>query len=190
MLHKALDFLARQLAPVVSSAGGQASVLLTSIVNEKGELNIQAGQVSLTLVNIEEERFLKVQPQREKRTGDQVQFANPEIKLNVLVMLAVNPGTANYADALERLSEAITFFQGSSFFEKTKFPALGPEIEQLSVELYSLSLEQQNQLWASLGAKYLPSAVYKVRLVVIDNALFGEKKTVIKAIDNDLKKIS
>lgn len=189
MLHKALEFLKDQLKPAVSPSGQFEAVELTALVNAKGDLNIQDGQLNIMIVNIEEERFLKVQPQREKRTGDQVQFANPEIKLNLLIMLAISPAKTDYAGALERLSEAITFFQGTSFFEKAWFPALGPEIEQLSVELYSLTLEQQNQLWASLGAKYLPSVVYKVRLLVIDRALFDEKKPVIKAIDNNLKKI-
>jgi hypothetical protein len=58
------------------------------------------------------------------------------------------------------------------------------------VELYSLSLEQQNQLWGSLGAKYLPSAIYKVRLVVIDRGLFGTNIPAIKVLDNDLQRIN
>ena len=190
MLHKALEFLKDQLKPAIKTTGQSEAVELTTIVNAKGDLNIVEGQLCMMLVNIEEERFLKAQPQREKRMGDQVQFANPEIKLNLLVMLAVNPAKTDYAGSLTRLSEAVTFFQGTSFFEKTKVPPLGPEIEQLSVELFSLTLEQQNQMWASLGAKYLPSVVYKIRLVVIDRALFGNNQTVIKAIDNDLKKIS
>jgi hypothetical protein len=55
-------------------------------------------------------------------------------------MLAANPGANNYADALERLSAAISFFQGTSFFEKIKYPVLAPDIEQLSLELFSLTL--------------------------------------------------
>jgi hypothetical protein len=190
MIHKALEFLKGQLKGGDIHLPQGNEVQLTAIVNAKGEFNIGEGNLCITVVNIEEERFLKVQQQREKRIGDQVQFANPEIKLNLLVMLTVNPSREDYAGALQRLSEAITFFQGISFFDKARFPELGPEIEQLSVDLYSLTLEQQNQLWGSIGAKYLPSVVYKVRLVIIDRSLFGQSNAVIKVIDNELKKIS
>lgn len=190
MLNKVLNFLKKELNSAISLPGQPETVVLASIVNEKGELNIQDGQLSVMLVNIEEEKFLKVQVQRERRTGDQIQFANPEIKLNLLVLLAANPGVNNYPAALNSLSNAITFFQGTSFFDKTAFPELAPEIEQFSVELFSLTLEQQNQLWASLGAKYLPSVVYKIRLIVIDKGLFGLNKPLIKLIDNELKKIN
>jgi hypothetical protein len=195
MISKLLGFVTSELNKEISVPGQPATVVLCSIVNEKGELNIQNGQLAVTLVNIEEERFLKVQVQREKRSADQIQFANPEIKLNLLLMLAVNPGSANpgtdnYLAAMDIFSKAITFFQGTSFFEKKQYPQLAPDIEQFSIELLSLSLEQQNQLWASLGAKYLPSVIYKVRLLFIDKSLFGDNKTVIKAIDNELKKIN
>jgi hypothetical protein len=192
MINKALNFLKEQLNSVLGQPGQPDNLSLTSVVNERGELNIESGKMAMMLVNIDEEKILKTQLPREKRTGDNVQFANPEIKLNLLVLLAANPGSENYLAALERLSQAMIFLQGTSFFDRTKFPALAaaPQIEQLSVELFSLSLEQQNQLWTSLGAKYLPSAVYKVRLVIIDRALFGEDTPVIKIIDSDLRKIN
>ena len=190
MLKKALNFLREKLNTAISDPAQPDSVVLTSVVNEKGEMNIQSGQLAFMLVNLEEEKILKMQLPREKRAGDNIQFANPEIRLNLLVMLAANPGADNYLAALDRLSQAMIFFQGTSFFDKIKYPALGPEIEKLTVELFSLTLEQQNQLWASLGAKYLPSAIYKIRLVVIDQALFGENTPLIKVIDNNLKKIS
>ena len=190
MINKAVNFLEEQLDAVLTTPGNPEAILLTTIVNEKGELNIEAGQLALMLVNIEEEKILKMQLPRERRIGDNIHFANPEIKLNLLMMLAANPGTENYSTALERLSQAITFFQGTSFFDKKKYPGLGPEIEKLTIELYSLSLEQQNQLWASLGAKYLPSVIYKVRLVVIDGELFGAETPVVKTLDNDLQRIN
>ena len=53
------------------------------------------------------------------------------------------------------------------------------EIERLVVELYSLNLEQQNHLWGYLGGKYLPSVVYKVRLVRIqEDAVRGEARPI------------
>ena len=38
---------------------------------------------------------------------------------------------------------------------------------QLHLEMFSLSFEQLNHLWGSLGGKQWPSVLYKVRLVKI-----------------------
>jgi Pvc16 N-terminal domain len=192
MINKALSFLEQQLSAKLNDPAGPKLIELISLVNDKGELNIQAGQLALTLVSVEEERILKTQPPREKHIGNNIQFANPDIKINLLIMIAANPGNNrdNYVAALEALSRAITFFQGTSSFGKLKFPALLPEIEKLTVELFTLTLEQQNQLWTSLGAKYVPSVLYKIRLIVFDADIFGDNNPAIRVIDNKLQKLN
>ena len=42
-------------------------------------------------------------------------------------------------------------------------------IERLTVELQSLGYEQINQIWAFIGGKHLPSAIYKVRMVALQD---------------------
>jgi uncharacterized protein DUF4255 len=189
MIHLALKFLKDQVNSRLHQEGEPDDILLTAIVNDKGEYNFAPGQIGISAINIEEEKFLKAQPPAERRTKDTVQFANPEIRLNVFMMLAANPGKDFYEDALRKLSEAIFFFQGINVFERTNFPALDPRIEKLIVDLYTLSFEQQNQLWGSLGAKYIPSVIYKVRLLVIDDKLFGAKTPLIKTIESNVHKI-
>src|SRR3989442_1563686 len=100
MLKKPLNFLRAKLNTFISDPAQPAIVVLTSIVDENGKFIIQSGQLGLMLVNLEEEKILKMQLPREKRVGDSIQFANPEIKLNLLVMLAANPGADNYLGAL------------------------------------------------------------------------------------------
>ena len=41
---------------------------------------------------------------------------------------------------------------------------------------------QQNHLWGALGAKYLPSVIYKVRMIVIQEALKADEQPPIKII--------
>ena len=48
---------------------------------------------------------------------------------------------------------------------------MDPDMKKLIVELYSYSFEQQYNFWTILGAKYLPSVLYKVRLLA-----FQEKR--------------
>jgi len=168
-------------------------VAMKSFVNAKGESNLNDGEVGVMLVSVEEEKNMKPQIQKEKRTDSSVSFANPEIYLNLYILIAVKPadnGDDSYGIALKRLSLVLEYFQANSFFENVTLPASSETIEKMMVDLFSLSFEQQNQLWASLGAKYLPSVVYKIRLVVIDKDEFGAEQPVIKEIGADLHRIN
>jgi len=193
MLDKAISFLQHQICEGQFKDENPEPVITGPLFNEKGELQVGAGEVGLMISNIEEEKVFKAQLQKQRRADNNIdiEVANPEIKLNLYVLAAANPGTnaGSYDTALKRLSGVITYFQGTSFFDKTDYPDLGP-IEHLIVELYSLSFEQQNQLWASLGGKYMPSVVYKVRLVVIDRGFMGAAEKAIMEIDNRLNRIN
>src|SRR4030095_1173340 len=103
MLNVALEFLIKKLAEEINVAGSPEKVSLLSLVNDRGEFIVQPGNLSLMLVHVEEERSIKSQLPREKKINDkEVQFANPEIKLNLLILLAANPGKtkAEYTMAL------------------------------------------------------------------------------------------
>jgi hypothetical protein len=53
-------------------------------------------------------------------------------------------------------------------FTPITHPALDPRIQKLIVDLCTLNFEQINHLWSTLGGKYLPSVLYKVRQLTID----------------------
>ena len=72
----------------------------------------------------------------------------------------------------------IAFFQANPVFDEEKFPGLNSfaadpankpwqVIERLSFRLQVMSFEQQNNLWAMLGGKYIPSVVYKVNMLTV-----------------------
>ena len=71
-------------------------------------------------------------------------------------------------EGLKQLSYVISFFQSKSVFTRENSPALAgkdPSLKRLIVELYSYSFEQLYNFWSVLGTKYLPSVLYKVRLL-------------------------
>jgi hypothetical protein len=60
----------------------------------------------------------------------------------------------------------IKCFQVNRIFNQKNSPELaGENIEKLILELVTLPLEEQNQVWHSLNASYLPSVLYRVRVV-------------------------
>jgi len=125
----------------------------------------------LTLVNLEEERILK-NPNNYVRINDKIEYRNPKIFLNLYCLFAVNHSA--YDTALQYLSLIIQFFQYKSVIDHKNTPpdnglVLDQKIDKLIFDMVSMNSEQVNHLWAILGGKYLPSVLYKVRLVTIED---------------------
>ncbi len=140
-----------------------------------------------------------------------------ELRLNLYVLVSANPNAGvSYPIALQDISNVVTAFQQQRTFSVVvkKNPESNTEQTQnnnstssqdndlelfLSYEMQSLSSEQHNSLWQTLGSKMMPCVVYKIRTVAIqviintDNIGFiqrAEKKNEIKAsfTVNELKK--
>jgi len=134
----------------------------------------------LSLVNIEEDRAAKKQENYIK-TDINVKYKNPPLFLNLYMLVSVNRN--NYAQSLTWLAHILQFFQFQNVFTPITHPSLDSRILKLIVELYSLNFEQVNHLWSTLGGKYLPSVMYKIRQVTIDEDLVTGESGFIKEID-------
>jgi hypothetical protein len=169
MLDVALKFLTRQLNAYLLSRTGSSfgEVEIGRLVDDSGKWAVKEDHVGAALVNVEEERTVRNQrPETVFVNGANV-VLEPALKLNLHVLFAAN--FQQYDQALHYLSHVLTFFQSHPFFTQDRYPDLDPLIERLNVELESLGYEQLNQLWAFIGGKQLPSAVYRVRLVVLQD---------------------
>ncbi|NOW93905.1 DUF4255 domain-containing protein [Mucilaginibacter sp. SG564] len=118
----------------------------------------------ITLVNIEEDRISK-SPENYVRQGSETTYKNPKIYLNLYVLFAVNLST--YTESLKRLSFIIQFFQYQNVFTPLSSPDLPAGVEKLILDLNTLSFQDMNNLWGILGSKYLPSVMYKMRMISI-----------------------
>jgi hypothetical protein len=91
-----------------------------------------------------------------------------------------------YENALIYLSHAITFFQGKYTFtlknSTTQVEGL-PDDFRIILDLYTLSFEQINYLWSTLGGKQHPFVCYKVRLLQIEKESTTETRGVIKQVN-------
>ena len=124
-----------------------------------------AANAFLSLVNIEEDRIVK-QQENFVRNENGVKYKSPKIYLNLYILFSVNDST--YNEALKKLSFIIQFFQFKNVFDPVNNPGLDERIEKLIVDMCSLSFEQLNHLWGTQGGKYMPSVLYKVRQVMIN----------------------
>lgn len=125
-------------------------------------------KVIMSLVNIEEDRISRPVDKFNRQNG-QVKFTNPPIFLNLYILFAANFDEGDdgkgYANALQLISYIIQFFQFQNVFSPANSPRLPDTVQELIFDLDTLSFQDLNNLWGILGSKYLPSVLYKVRLV-------------------------
>jgi hypothetical protein len=170
MLDLALKFLADELTAHLERRLGTAGAdkaIASALVDDTGKWLLPDNQLGLTLVALDEERTLRTQlPERVSVAGRDVEL-HPPLQLNLVLLLAAR--FARYEQALGFLSQGLTFFQANPVFTPATHPALDARIDKLVIEMLAYGPEQLNQTWACLGAKYLPSALYRVRMVVLQD---------------------
>ncbi|GAA4460496.1 hypothetical protein GCM10023189_35700 [Nibrella saemangeumensis] len=175
MIDKALVFLEKEVNNYFDARFGPSTqkwVTLGNIAklddgsNGGGGGNDNNARAMLSLVNLEEDRIAK-NPENFFRTADGIAYRNPRILLNLYVLFSVT--ISNYVQGLQTLSFIIQCFQSNRVFESATYPLLDPSLEKLTLDLYTLNFEQVNHLWSTLGGKYLPSVLYKVRMVGIED---------------------
>jgi hypothetical protein len=179
MVVDAIALLLRQLNQYIlqadgSSAGAPNPALWGNISQlDRSEIATELeNRLVLSLVNLEEEKALKNGKTFFNNNLTEVTYKNAPIHLNLFLLFTAN--YRNYETSLKRLTQVLTFFQGKQKFTLSNSPGsnLGPPpITELSLvmDLLSLSFEEVNHLWGSLGGKQSPFAVYRGRLVAISD---------------------
>ncbi len=160
--------------------GTETKVDINYIAKPDGDIAIETDSLGLSLVNVEEERVVKSQNSVLQTRNGRVAYVNPEIKINLYILMVSNFKV--YSVGLKFLSGAIRFFQSKNVFVHENTPGLDSSVEKLIVDLHTLNFEQQNNLWGTLGAKYLPSVLYKVRLITIQEAIQKDELPAVKGL--------
>jgi hypothetical protein len=200
MIDLALDFLTKEINTYITlragAHGGDGWIVLSNVAKEDGKWAIPNDSLGLSLINIEEERIFKEQQSTFRNENGDIEHYNPELKLNLYVLISANftsnetnPGAYQYIEGLKQLSYVISFFQGKNVFTTDNSPGLDASVKKLVVELYSYSFEQQYNFWSVIGAKYLPSALYRVRMLTIQEKRVLDQAGVIESEDLTLSNI-
>ncbi len=169
----------------------------TVVVDNIGLLETPSGStltdnIVITLVNIEEESALKNQPALKRPFSGSAIYENPPVFLNLYVLFTCNYSGDRYQLALRRLSFIIRFLQGkTSFSAASSIAGTGIDLTQegisdlkYTMELYTLTFEQINHLWGSLGGRQVPFAMYKMRLAAISDHAVARRVPVVEEINH------
>jgi hypothetical protein len=200
MIAEAMSFLRQQLNSHFGSyreLPTDLPVVMRALVDQKGESTPGGEQgVSLTLVNIEEEvAARRPYTQRETSAGFEIGPAALNLNLTVLVTAEFKPSNSptdpegvskNYGRALQCLTRAVQFFHSRPCFTPAESPDLPDGIEKLIVHQVNLSIQEQQSLWAYLGAKYVPSIVYKVSMLSLTTGKPARTAASLSEIDLNL----
>lgn len=186
MIDKSLEILKKIIQNYLSSLPelnltSTDFIELSSVVNQNGSIAIPENKLGLTLVNVEEERVVKSQKSVSIASDGKISQVNPEIKLNLFILVSSN--FKEYDNGLQFLSAVIRCFQSNSVFTPENTPEMDSSLQKLIVELFTLNFEQQNHLWGSLGAKYLPSVLYRVRLITVQEGVKKAEQAPITSYD-------
>jgi hypothetical protein len=174
MIDDVINFLRQQLDAYLSDGRASAEPLMV-LSNPWNNNDTNKGSSffnALSLINIEEEKVFRTQGMQTVHLDNGMYKQKvPDLKLNIYVLISAY--NKNYEDGLRFISKVISYFQSNSVFDQNggdaKIAVAMPTlVNKIVMELYTLSFEQQNQIWASLSAGYLPSVVYKVRTIIID----------------------
>jgi hypothetical protein len=164
----------------------EEKVVLSGIVNQDGSVAIQGeNKVLVTLINIEKEALGKSVPGY--APGMVHAKTAPPVCVNLYVLFSAYFSGNNYAEALRFISFVMAFFQSRNVFTPADTPSLDRRIDKLVFEMESMGTERLNNVWATLGAKYMPSVVYKMRMLTFDDSIIREYRPSVSDITTNDK---
>jgi hypothetical protein len=183
MIESALLLLRNELINFLTGKD-PANVVIDNIgLLETANGNSLTENIIITMVNIEEESALKNQAVQKRPFNKSAVYQNPPVYLNLYILFTCNYSGDHYQLALRRLSYIIQFVQSKNSFSSASSIASStldlsqPGISELefTLELYTLTFEQINHLWGSLGGRQVPFVMFKMRLVAItDRSILRE----------------
>jgi hypothetical protein len=151
-------------------------VVVSNLVGVDGTVVPQAtDRLVVFLVNVERDPALARAPARQVVGLGRIGTGLPPVHLNLLVMFAANFSGSNYPEALKLISNTVAFFQSRPVFDHHNTPGLDRDIDRLVLELEDLNTTDLTNLWGMLTGHYLPSVLYRVRLLQIDSAHLADQ---------------
>lgn len=172
MIYSVLNTISDKLNAYLKTRFGIAEdkAILSNIVNQSGNPAIaEVDKMVITLVNVQEETVSS-----RKNSSD---YGRRPINLNMYVLISAYFDDNNYPEALKFLSACLSFFQANNVFSPANTPDLHPNIDKLTFEIVNQDLQNQSHLWGTLGGKYMPSVIYKVRMITLKEDNFDIEPT-------------
>jgi Pvc16 N-terminal domain len=163
-----------------------SNIVLANIatLSDDDAIVTEKSAIILSIVNIEEDKTLKNQtlyksPNIEQNTIERYKKPAQTLIISILFS-AYNKDNTMYYSGLEKLeiiikylqSHNVFYYKGSEFKEQSE-PLNYPlaDYNKLIMDMISQKTDQVNQMWSYLGSKYMPSVLYTLKLIRIQEDL-------------------
>jgi len=170
MIDVSLDFTRQVLEQylVVNAEQDAGIVVLNSVVDFNSNMPAKnQNKMVITLVNLEYETNKQFYGGMHA-DGEQFSRINPSVLFNLDILISAC--FDSYTEALKLLTATISFFQSNFNFTRENSPTLPAGLKALKFEIENSPSLKTHNLWTAMGAKYLPSIIYKIRNVAVQGA--------------------
>lgn len=185
MIHEVVSAIVTELNRFLMSKHNltEEKAVMSHLVNADGTIAIQeVDKIIVTLVGIETDRNKGNTGTYKPTSSGGFTKVNPPVEINVYLLFSAYFTSENYVEGLKFISSVIAFFQSrQGIFTTQNTPALNGLIERLSAEMVSPEFRDQSNVWSGLGAKYLPSVLYRVKTLQIEHILPSAEISSIKS---------
>lgn len=170
MLHVTIQQVADQVNQFLGPLGTLGQVLVADVAKHERPADASGADelenhLLLTLINIEEENTLK-NNYPTQQIGSSISTQPPALFLNLYLLFSAN--FTKYDEALKHIGYILRFFQVNKRLTIDDSEA-GLRYD-VFFAMHHIGFENLNNLWTVLGGKYLPSVLYKARLVMVQEA--------------------
>lgn len=181
MIHSVLQLIKNDLDLFLRKRLSEREdvVVLSELMNNAdGSFAVESeNKLICTLLNIEQERINLNAPMGRQTSS------NPPFNLNLYVLFSAYYAPKSYIGALRALSLTIGFFQGKQVFTPTNTPGMPDAINKIIVEMVNVDMKDLSNFWTAIGAKQMPSVLFKIKMVSITADMVMEEFTPITGIE-------
>jgi hypothetical protein len=184
MIDAAVTHIARELNQYLKRTFDLTEdvVVVSNILEQDGTVATHVNnKIVVSLVNISRDTVPFRQKALANTGADRLVVSSQPIFLNIHLMFAAYFSGNNYQQGLRFLSNTIAFFQGQPVFDHHSSPEMDRQLDRLVLDIENLDINDLSSLWSILSGKYLPSILYKVRMVTVDS---GAVKTQTPSLTN------
>lgn len=170
MIDKALEFTCDVLGQFLRNrlSPDENKLVLNTIIDPDGTVPKEnQNKLVLTLINIDNETNRPFYVRNEKTPDNQFSNISLSERFNLYILISAN--FDDYREGLKFLNAAILYLQAHTRLDMQEFPQMPSGLTRVELDIEKITYHQMHSLWTSMGAKYQPSVIYKMRLVTLQS---------------------
>lgn len=161
-----LEFLSQLLDQFIKNQFGLTDnkVVIGRVINQDGSTPVEnENKLVLSLVNFSTETTMGSNDTRMGFASGGFSKTQAPMNLSMDVLFASN--FSNEREGLKFLSKVVEFFHEQPNIDRNLFSDMPESLEKINLEIRNLSIQDSAALWSAIGAKAIPSVLYKVRVI-------------------------